>query len=115
MKEVKLEDLRQELDNDTDKLLIGVILYAKDCQNCDVFLNYVTALEDQYPSYKFWKCEVIDDLPLFAPAVLPYIAIFYNGVRVYEGLGDPGEGPFRESLGWWEDRWRMITNRNPAE
>jgi thioredoxin-like negative regulator of GroEL len=115
MKEVILKNLRQELDNDKDKVLIGVVLYTQDCAACNKFTTFIETIESSQQDFKFWKVDIEDEIPLFAPNVLPYIAVFWQGIRVYEGMGDPGEEAFIKSLDWWVNSWKKAIGQSAPD
>lgn len=65
-----------------------VILHHAGCTACVEWETMIEGIVSKYPNVTFSKLDVTsDDLPLFAPPVLPSILALHNGTRIWECLG----------------------------
>jgi hypothetical protein len=112
MRTVEYKDLATEISkNPTKDKYICVFLWTPGCSYCDTTRSYIDKIEaDNQDMFEWWSVE-IDELPLFIPPALPYICLFWNGYRKWEGSGDPGENAFNKSMTWWRDQLTAWTKR----
>lgn len=65
-----------------------VLLHHADCTACGDIEGQLEGISANYPTVTFSKLDVTsDDIPLFAPPVLPSILALHNGTRIWEALG----------------------------
>ncbi len=87
MKNYSYDELKNYVEN--SKGYVAVVMIADHCDNCTKLENYVNAnLVPKYPDIEFLSFKT-DDIPLFAPPLLPSIIFFKNGLRDHEGHGFP--------------------------
>ena len=65
-----------------------VMLTHEDCGACADWETLVDGIKDNYSTITFSKLVVSNnDIPLFAPPILPSIIALHNGSRLWESLG----------------------------
>ena len=65
-----------------------VLLHHSECTACGDIEGQLEGIAGNYPTVTFSKLDVTsDDIPLFAPPVLPSILALHNGTRIWEALG----------------------------
>lgn len=65
-----------------------VMLHHPECGACVEWETLVEGIVDKYPTITFSRLVVnSDNIPLFAPPVLPSIIALHNGTRLWECLG----------------------------
>lgn len=87
-------------ENETKK--IAVVMTSIDCTKCEKISEYVNeSLISKYPDIEFVNLET-EEIPVFAPAVLPSIIFFKRGVRSHEGHGLPEPlNAIDNVIDWW--------------
>ena len=104
MKEVTLESLENELTTIGTNCLGLVILWSIHCPICKSFLEVLKNIELKHSKFKFFTVEA-DDVPLFAPPMIPSVSVFYNRCRYFEAVGFADEETLGEALNGWESEW----------
>lgn len=65
-----------------------VLFGGEGCGACAQMEELVEGIKDNYPTITFSRLNVTaEDLPLFAPPVIPSLLALHNGVRIWEALG----------------------------
>lgn len=80
-----------------------VMLVNPSCAGCAAWETLIEGITANYSDITFSKLEVgADDLPVFAPPVVPSIIALDNGFRVWEALGAlDTTGPLEAMLDDW--------------
>jgi thioredoxin-like negative regulator of GroEL len=110
MKSVEQENLKAELDAIGPTKLVPVVIWNELCNQCAPFISMIESIEANWPDFVFLKLHV-DEPPLFAPAAIPALVIFYQSVRIFEASGAIDQENFEKSLAVWERQWRFMTGR----
>lgn len=87
----------------SDSLKDIVMLVNPGCAGCGAWETLIEGIVANYSGITFSKLEVAaDDLPVFAPPVVPSIIALENGFRMWEALGAlETTGPFEAMLDEW--------------
>lgn len=96
MQNITLDELKKRVDSQfsgKDNNFLAVLLGTVDCQYCVQYREKLSSIEDEFLAldFEFVYLEIEDGFPLFAPPTLPSLVCFYQGVRVWEGIGMPKE------------------------
>lgn len=80
-----------------------VLLVNPGCAGCSAWEILIESIINNYPDITFSKLEVSsDNLPIFAPPVVPSIIALDNGFRAWEALGAlDTTGPLETMLDQW--------------
>ena len=65
-----------------------VVLYNKDCTVCEDWETLIDTMSSKYGTINFSRLEVTaEDIPIFAPPLVPSIIALHNGTRLWELIG----------------------------
>lgn len=65
-----------------------VVLYNRDCTVCEDWEALIETMSSNYASINFSRLEVTaEDIPIFAPPLVPSIIALHNGTRLWELIG----------------------------
>lgn len=101
MKTFNYEDLKEYVDSSKGR--VAVVMVTDHCSQCANLLDYVQHnLIPKYTDVEFISFNT-DDIPLFAPPVIPSIIFFLDGLRSYEGHGFPDPpNTIDQVIDWWK-------------
>lgn len=103
MKQFNYDELKNYVED--SKGLIAVVMTTEHCNACADLLKYVNEkLIPKYSTVEFISFNT-DDIPFFAPPVLPSIIFFKKGLRDHEGHGFPEPPEAIDTvIDWWVDK-----------